>query len=98
MEIDFNKLLSEYKGRFRISHSSEDETLKGILGDSFSDIASLVGDFDPQKCSGGKELIFERTRYVVNESLEFFYDNFQQRILDVSLDLMNAGDANGDPT
>lgn len=95
MTVDYEALLKEYKRRFRISHSSEDESLKNILKDSFEDISNLVGDFDPSECRGGKELIFERTRYVINESLEFFYDNFQQRILDVSLSLLTGGDEDG---
>lgn len=95
MEIDLDFLLKGYKSRFRISHSSEDDILKEMLQESYDDIADTVGDFDPKKFSRGKALIFERTRYVVNESLEFFYDNFQQSILDASLSL-SGGDEDGD--
>lgn len=96
MELDLDYLLKTYKGRFRISHSSEDESLKGLLSDSFKDITDKIGDFDPKEFSSGKDLILERTRYVKNESLEFFNDNFQQMILDASLSLMTGGDNNGD--
>lgn len=96
MTVDLDFLLKSYKGRFRISHSSEDESLKELLNDSFNDIFDKIGDFDPKQFSLGKDLIIERTRYVKNESLEFFYDNFQQVILDASLSLMTGGDDDGD--
>lgn len=96
MVIDLDVLLKSYKGRFRISHSSEDESLKELLNDSYKDIADKIGDFEPDKFSQGKDLVIERTRYVKNESLEFFYDNFQQMILDASLSLMTGGDDDRD--
>lgn len=95
MRIDLDFLLKTYKERFRVSHSSEDESLKELLGDSFNDISDKIGDFDPKEFSSGKDLIMERTRYVKNEALEFFYDNFQQMILDASLSLMTGGDDDG---
>ena len=49
---------------------------------------------DPTTYKKGKELVFERTRYLRNESLEYFYDNFQRMIIDCSVDL--AGDVDGD--
>ena len=36
----------------------------------------------------GKELVYERTRYLRNEALEYFYDNFQVMIMDASIDLV----------
>lgn len=95
MVIDLDFLLKSYKGRFRISHSSEDESLKELLNDSYKDIADKIGDFEPDKFSQGKDLVIERTRYAKNESLEFFYDNFQQMILDASLSLLTGGDDDG---
>lgn len=86
--------IDEFKERFRIFHSSEDESIGLQLEDSFSDIKSLIGNFDPKTFSKGKELVFERTRYLRNESLEYFYDNFQQMIMDASVDLVV--DADGD--
>ncbi|MGM0337707.1 phage gp6-like head-tail connector protein [Enterococcus sp. AZ007] len=95
MEIDLDVLLNSYKDRFRITHSSEDESIKELLNDSYKDIADKIGDFEPDKFSQGKDLVIERTRYVKNESLEFFYDNFQQMIFDASLSLMTGGDDDG---
>lgn len=85
--MDTQGFISEFKSRFRIFHSSEDEDIGRQLEDSFKDIKSLIGDFDPTKFSKGKELVFERTRYLRNESLEYFYGNFQTMIMDASIDL-----------
>lgn len=79
--------LDEFKRRMKISHSSEDLLLEGILEASYEDIKSLIGDFSMEAYAKGKELVFERARYVYNDSLEYFYDNFQQRIMDLSIDL-----------
>lgn len=86
--------IQEFKSRFRIFHSSEDEDIGMQLEDSFKDIRALVGEFDPLIFSKGKELVYERTRYVRNESLEYFYDNFQTMIMNASIDL--AGGSNVD--
>lgn len=78
-------LLNKFKGRMKIFHSAEDDYLKDILNTSKMDIHSKVGLAaieDPRTT----ELIMERSRYVYNDSLEFFYDNFQQPILDLSLE------------
>lgn len=80
--------IDEYKARFRIFHSSEDEEIGEQLENSFEDIQSLIGTFDPAVYKKGKELVFERTRYLRNESLEYFYDNFQVMIMDASIDLV----------
>lgn len=80
--------IDEYKARFRIFHSSEDEEIGEQLENSFEDIQSLIGTFDPNAYKKGKELVFERTRYLRNEALEYFYDNFQMMIMDASIDLV----------
>lgn len=54
----------------------------------FADIKSIIGEFDPSKYEKGKELVYERTRYLRNEALEYFYDNFQMMIMDASIDLV----------
>lgn len=86
--------IDEFKARFRIFHSSEDSDIGEQLESSFADIKSIIGEFDPTKYEKGKELVFERTRYLRNESLEYFYDNFQTMIMDASIDLV--GDSNAD--
>ncbi|TFI67525.1 hypothetical protein CKN63_03340 [Carnobacterium divergens] len=84
-EKDF---IEEYKARFRIFNSSEDGDIGKQLDDSYKDIKSLIGNFDPTEYSKGKELVYERTRYLRNESLEYFYGNFQTVIMDASVDLV----------
>lgn len=88
------EFIKEYKARFRIFHSSEDDDIGEQLESSFTDLKSIIGDFEPNNFLKGKELVFERTRYLRNESLEYFYDNFQTMIMDASIDL--AGEKIGD--
>ncbi|MHC5250440.1 phage gp6-like head-tail connector protein [Enterococcus sp. LJL90] len=88
------EFVEEYKARFRIFHSSEDENIGGQLESGFSDIKSIIGKFDPKKYEKGKELVYERTRYLRNEALEYFYDNFQTMIMDASIDIAGEKDAN----
>ncbi|HAU2928218.1 TPA: phage gp6-like head-tail connector protein, partial [Salmonella enterica] len=80
--------IDEFKDRFRIFHSSEDEGIGKQLESGFADIKSIIGEFDPAKYEKGKELVYERTRYLRNEALEYFYDNFQVMIMDASIDLV----------
>ncbi|MGM0117383.1 phage gp6-like head-tail connector protein [Enterococcus sp. AZ189] len=81
------KFITEFKSRFRIFHSSEDDDIGRQLEDSFSDIKSLIGTFEADEFPKGKELVYERTRYLRNEALEYFYGNFQTMIMDASIDL-----------
>ncbi|EOT43807.1 phage head-tail connector protein [Enterococcus dispar] len=90
-----DELLKEFKARMKIYHSSEDDNLKMILAASKEEIQSLVGMFDLTEYPRGKELIFERGRYAYNDQLEYFYPNFQESILNISIDLMSAGEDNG---
>ena len=80
--------VNEYKARFRIFHSSEDEDIGKQLESGFADIKSIIGEFNPIEYEKGKELVYERTRYVRNEALEYFYTNFQTMIMDASIDLV----------
>ena len=89
------EILNDFKARMKISHTAEDRMLIDILETSYVDIKGLVGMFDIDKFKQGRELVFERSRYVYNDTLEFFYDNFQQRIMDISLTIL-AGGADGD--
>ncbi|MDN5440961.1 MAG: phage gp6-like head-tail connector protein [Lactococcus lactis] len=90
-----NTFLNEFKARMRIFHESEDNDIIEQLDDSKQAIIALVGEFKPSEYRLGKELIFERTRYVRNEALEYFNDNFQTDIFNASLELMKGDeDAN----
>ena len=92
--MNTEEFIKEYKARFRIFHTSEDEDIGKQLESGFADIKSLIVSFDPSIYEKGKELVYERTRYLRNESLEYFYDNFQTMIMDASIDLAGAGYAN----
>ena len=85
-----NTFLNEFKARMRIFHESEDKDIVQQLDNSKTAIIALIGEFDPSEFVQGKELIFERTRYVRNEALEYFNDNFQSLILDASIELMEV--------
>lgn len=86
--------IDEYKSRFRIFHLSEDVDIGKQLESGFADIKSIIGNFNPESYEKGKELVYERTRYLRNEALEYFYDNFQTMIMDASIDLV--GEKNAD--
>lgn len=87
-----NTFLNEFKARMRIFHESEDKDIIQQLEDSKAAIIALIGEFNPAEFAQGKELIFERTRYVRNEALEYFNDNFQSLILDASIELIGGDD------
>lgn len=84
--------IKEYKDRFNIFHSSQDEAIGKQLESGFTDIKSLIGEFEPSTYEKGKELVYERTRYLRNEALEYFYDNFQTMIMDASMDVVGGKD------
>lgn len=81
-----DELLIAFKKRMRISHDSENDNLIFMLESSISAIKNLVGSADTSD-SRIKELILERARYIYNDSLEFFEENFQNEIARVSLHL-----------
>lgn len=83
-------LLAEFKNRMRISHIAEDENLRVILAGSLTAIKDMVGSNDIEDASV-KELVLERSRYVYNDSLEYFADNFKDEIARVSLRLTLGG-------
>lgn len=78
----------------KIYHDSEDELLKFILEASKQDIFNKIGQVDLTKDKRALELIFDRARYAYNDSSEYFSDNFQSDILDLSLE--NADWLEGD--
>lgn len=78
--------VKEFKERMRITHTSEDDYLERILSASLADIKEKCGEFTLDN-ERGKELVFERSRYVYNDSLEFFQDNFQHQINSFAFEL-----------
>lgn len=77
--------LEVFKKRMKIFGSSEDENLQSILSASFLRINQLIGTYDPADDLNFIELVFERSRYAYNDSLEYFEGNFQPFFLDYSL-------------
>lgn len=73
--MNIEALLQLFKQRMRISYDTDDENLKAILESSVSAIEKLTGS-DDLTDPAIRELVIERSRYVYNDSLEFFYDNF----------------------
>lgn len=72
-------VVEQFKKRMRIYHDTEDDSLADILESSFIVVKNLCGEFD-MKNPEGRELVFERARYVYWDSVEFFEENFQKRI------------------
>lgn len=83
-------ILEEFKSRMRIAHQSENENLKLMLSASLDDIKKKCGEFSIDENNRGKELVFERTRYVYNDSVEYFDDNFLSQITSLSFELWDG--------
>lgn len=77
-------LLEAFKERMKIFHDAEDANLSRMLTSSERAILDLTDSFDASD-SRVEELILERSRYLYNDQVEFFYANFQGEILGLSL-------------
>ena len=80
----FHPLLGTFKERMKIFHDAEDANLSRMLTSSEKAILDLTDSFDASD-SRVEELILERSRYLYNDQVEFFYANFQGEILELSL-------------
>lgn len=76
--------LESFKLRMRIFGTFEDDNLVQLLSSSFLRVSQLIGAYDPNDNLNFIELVFERSRYAYNDSLEYFEDNYQSMILDCS--------------
>lgn len=74
-----DRLVYDFKERMRIG-DYEDDNLKRILEACEQDLLSKCGAYDIETEYVFRELVFERARYVYNDSLEFFQANFQSQI------------------
>lgn len=88
-EVELHPLLKSFKERMRIFHSGEDKNLSRMLESSEANILSLVGSQRPTE-PRVRELILERARYVYNDQVEFFYENFQGDLMALSLENYKA--------
>lgn len=80
----FHSLLGTFKERMKIFHDAENANLSRMLTSSEKAILDLTDSFDASD-SRVEELILERSRYLYNDQVEFFYANFQGEILELSL-------------
>ena len=78
------ELIDEFKLRMKLS-DDEDGNLKRILEDSIEDLLDKCGEYDISLSKRFKELVFERSRYVYNDALEYFDDNFLTQITTLAL-------------
>jgi hypothetical protein len=72
-------ILKEFKERMHLG-DHEDDNLQRILFASVLSLKNTCGEYDIAQDEEFKELVFERSRYVYNDALEFFDQNFLSRI------------------
>lgn len=73
------EVLNEFKERMRLG-DDEDSNLQRILLASLQALKKICGDYDIQTDEAFKELVFERSRYVYNDALEYFNSNFLSQL------------------
>lgn len=74
-----DEILNELKARMHLG-DHEDDNLRRILSASVSSLIRTCGDYNIYTDEEFKELVFERSRYVYNDALEYFETNFISRI------------------
>ncbi|PGZ69601.1 MULTISPECIES: hypothetical protein [Bacillus] len=70
-----NEILQQFKDRMRLG-DDEDENLRRILFASNQALIKDCGAYEINEDETFKELVFERSRYVYNDALEYFAENF----------------------
>jgi len=73
------EVLTQFKERMHFG-DYEDSNLERILSTSVKALIRSCGDYDINQDEEFKELVFERARYVYNDALEYFNDNFLTEI------------------
>lgn len=79
-----NEIVQEFKDKMHLG-DFEDDNLKSILSASVDVLKRVCGQYGMED-RAFKELVFERSRYVYNDALEYFEDNFLHRINSLALD------------
>ncbi|KAB2441378.1 hypothetical protein [Bacillus luti] len=74
-----NEILQQFKDRMRLG-DDEDDNLRRILFASNKALIKDCGAYDINEDETFKELVFERSRYVYNDALEYFSENFLTEI------------------
>jgi hypothetical protein len=85
-------VLGEFKERMHLE-DHEDENLRRILSASVVALKKVCGDYDINSDEDFKELVFERSRYVYNDALEFFNKNFLSEINSLGISKALEGDS-----
>ncbi|MCU4789006.1 hypothetical protein OCE54_03745 [Bacillus cereus] len=80
-----NEILQEFKDRMHLG-DEEGDNLKRILSTSNKALLRVCGNYDLNKDEEFKELVFERSRYVYNDALEYFDKNFLSQINSLGID------------
>ncbi|MED3542030.1 hypothetical protein ABEX53_07670 [Bacillus toyonensis] len=80
-----DEVLQEFKERMHLG-DEEDDSLKRILSTSNKALLRVCGDYDLNNNEEFKELVFERSRYVYNDALEYFDKNFLSQINSLSIE------------
>ena len=78
-------ILQEFKDRMHLG-DDEDDNLKRILSTSNKALLRVCGAYDLNNDEEFKELVFERSRYVYNDALEYFDKNFLSQINSLGID------------
>ncbi len=73
------EILLQFKERMHLG-DHEDDNLKRILSASNKALIRSCGNYDINTEETFKELVFERSRYVYNDALEYFNTNFLSEI------------------
>ncbi|MGR3774588.1 hypothetical protein ACT1UG_02325 [Bacillus paramycoides] len=80
-----NEILQQFKDRMRLG-DDEDDNLRRILSASNQELTRVCGSYDINNDEAFKELVFERSRYVYNDALEYFNSNFLTMINSFSIE------------
>ncbi|MGF2618680.1 hypothetical protein [Bacillus cereus] len=78
-------IIQEFKDRMHLG-DEEDDNLKRILSTSNKALLRVCGAYDLNNDEEFKELVFERSRYVYNDALEYFDKNFLNQINSLGID------------
>jgi hypothetical protein len=81
-----SEILEQFKERMRLT-DREDGNLLRMLQASELDLQQKIGKLDASEHERFKELVFERSRYVYNDSLEYFEDNFQSILNSLAIEV-----------
>ncbi|HGH7175517.1 TPA: hypothetical protein ACJMKJ_003064 [Bacillus wiedmannii] len=77
--VILNEILQQFKDRMHLG-DEEDDNLRRILFASNKALIKDCGAYDINEDETFKELVFERSRYVYNDALEYFTQNFLTEI------------------